>query len=299
MKRKAHIDSIGAVLLVATSATYGLNQVLIKVVNDGLQPVFQAGLRSLYAIGPILLFAALTRKPITVRDGSLIPGLVAGLFFTSEFILLYQALDFTTVARASIFFYTMPFWAALGAHFLIPGDRLTPIRVLGLLLAFVGVILALGNNAQPATDKALLGDLFCLAGAVLWAGILLLARTTKLSKACPEMQLLYQLTVSALVLLAIAPLFGEPVRDFTPGLAAIFVVQVLGVVCVGFLTWFWLLSVYPASRMASFGFLAPVFGVFFGWLILDEHLSLLTMVALVLVGSGIVLVNRVPVADRG
>ena len=68
----------------------------------------------------------------------------------------------------------------------------------------------------------------------------------------------------------------------------------LGVVCIGFLTWFWLLSVYPASRMASFGFLAPLFGVFFGWLILDEHLSLLTMVALVLVGTGIVLVNRTP-----
>ncbi len=292
MKRKDKIDAFGASILVATSATYGLNHVLIKIVNDGLQPVFQAGLRSLCAILPIMLFAWLTHKKLTVRDGSFWPGLLAGVFFSIEFVLLYQALDYTSVARAAIFFYTMPFWAAIGAHFLIPGERLTMVRTGGLLLAFAGVFVALSNNAAPATDKALMGDIFCIVGAALWACVLLLARTSKLSRACPEMQLLYQLSVSALVLLAVTPLFGEPVREFTPLIAGIFFVQVFGVVCVGFLTWFWILSIYPASDMASFGFLAPVFGVLFGWLILGEEITYTIVTALVMVGVGIVLVNR-------
>jgi len=46
MKRKKKIDSLGATALISFSAMLGLNQVLIKIVNDGLQPVFQAGLRS-------------------------------------------------------------------------------------------------------------------------------------------------------------------------------------------------------------------------------------------------------------
>ena len=161
-------------------------------------------------------------------------------------------------------------------------------------MALLGVALALSNNASPATDKAIIGDLFCIVGAMFWAGILLLARTTKFSRACPEMQLFYQLLVSALVLLALTPLFGEPVRELTPLIGSIFFAQVLGIVCVGFLTWFWILSIYPASDMASFGFLAPVFGVIFGWLILGESIGLLTVLALMLVGIGIVLVNRKP-----
>jgi drug/metabolite transporter (DMT)-like permease len=292
LERKDRIDLFGASVLVSLSAVMGLNQVLIKLVNSGLQPVFQAGLRSLFAILPVLIFALLMRKKISISDGSFWPGMLAGLFFATEFLLLFLALDYTTVARASIFFYTMPFWAAIGAHFFISGERLSVVRIIGLVLAFFGVVLALSENASPASENALLGDIFCIVGAVFWAGILLLARATKLSRACPEMQLLYQLLVSSFVLLALSPLFGEPVREFTPTIAAIFAFQVIGVACIGFLTWFWILSIYPASDMASFGFLAPVFGVIFGGLVLGENITFNIVIALALVGTGITLVNR-------
>jgi drug/metabolite transporter (DMT)-like permease len=60
---------------------------------------------------------------------------------------------------------------------------------------------------------------------------------------------------------------------------------------VGFVLWFWVLSIYPASDMASFSFLAPVFGVIFGWLILDENISLTIFGSLLLVSIGIILIN--------
>jgi drug/metabolite transporter (DMT)-like permease len=60
----------------------------------------------------------------------------------------------------------------------------------------------------------------------------------------------------------------------------------------GFLMWFRVLAIYPASDMASFGFLTPLFGVAFGWLILDEVITWDFAGALALVCAGIVLVNR-------
>jgi drug/metabolite transporter (DMT)-like permease len=79
---------------------------------------------------------------------------------------------------------------------------------------------------------------------------------------------------------------------FTPFLALLFAFQVLVVVSFGFVVWFWLLKIYPASDVASFGFLAPVFGLFFAWAILGEHIGANLLVALCFIAAGIALVNR-------
>lgn len=292
MERKDRMDALGGTILVAFSALLGFNQVLVKLVNAGMSPIFQAGLRSALAFFPVLVFALLVKRRLSVSDGSLLTGILCGLIFAAEFLLLFSSLEYTTVSRASLFFYTMPFWIAVAGHFLIEGERLRPVHVAGLALALAGVALALADNSEPATDWAILGDVMCLAAAMCWAAIVLLVRTTALSRSSPEMQLLYQLSVSAVVLIPLSPLFGEVMREMTPALTAIFAFQVLVVVCVGFLTWFWIVSIYPAADIASFAFLAPVFGVMFGWLILGERLSSTIVVALVLVAVGITLVNR-------
>ncbi len=292
MERKNHIDAFGASVLISFSVLLGLNQALVKLVNVGFAPVFQAGLRSACAFLPVLAFAWIARRRLSVSDGTLGPGIVNGLLFSGEFCLLFLALDYTSVARVSLFFYTMPFWVAVGAHFLIPGERLTRSRIAGLAIALAGVTLALsGDDAPSAGTKAWLGDLLAVGGAVLWAGIALLTRTTRLSGATPEMNLLYQLAVSAVLLLAIAPLFGEPIREVTPEILGIFTFQFLVVVAFGFVVWFWILMIYPVSDMASFGLLTPIFGVFFGWLIFDDELTLSFILSLLMVGSGIFLIN--------
>lgn len=294
MERKDRIDAFGATILIIFSAMLGLNQVLVKLVNAGMGPLFQAGLRSACAVLPVVIFATLMRRRLSFSDGSFRPGLICGILFAAEFMLLFQALEYTSVSRASILFYTMPVWVAVGAHYLIPGETLTRAKIAGLVLAVIGVVLALGRNDVPATERALQGDLMCLLAASFWAAIALIARTTDLRKSSPEMQLTYQLLVSAPIMLLAAFWTGDIIRELTPVHIGIFAFQTLGIVGVGFLTWFWILSIYPASGMASFGFLAPVFGVIFGWLILGETITPTVVAALVLVGLGIVLVNRRP-----
>ncbi len=291
MERKDRIDAIGAAALLGFSFLMGLNQVMIKLVNAGFSPVFQAGLRSACALVPVVLFALFMRRKLTMRDGSLIPGLFSGTLFAVEFMLLFSALEYTSVSRASVFMYTMPVWVAIGAHFLIPGERMTPRRAMGLVLAVLGVGVALLDEAPSWTPNAFLGDMMCLAGAICWAGIALTARATKLSRSSAEMLLVYQLVVSAPILLAVALYLGGPIREPTLLIWSIFAFQVLVVVSIGFLSWFWILRIYPASDMTSFSFLAPLFGVLASWIVLGEELSPSIFVALAMVGGGIFLIS--------
>ena len=68
--------------------------------------------------------------------------------------------------------------------------------------------------------------------------------------------------------------------------------QIVAIASGGFLFWFWLLKIYPASGVASFSFLSPIFGVAFGWLILGETIGLSLWAALGLVCAGLILINR-------
>jgi len=291
-QRKDRIDLTGAFWLVMFAGLMGINQVLVKLVNDGMSPLFQAAARSYCALVVVLVFALAMRKRLSISDGTLLPGVLCGALFAAEFMLTFVAFEYTTVARVTMLFYTMPFWLALIAHFVIPGERMTLMRFTGLMLAVAGIAWVLLHNDHPATEYALWGDIMCLIAAVCWAGIALTVRLTKLSTATPEMQLVYQLGVSAIIMAPFAFAAGGIIRDFTSATAMMFAFQVLAVASFGFLMWFRVLAIYPASDMASFGFLTPLFGVAFGWLILDEVITWDFAGALALVCAGIVLVNR-------
>lgn len=295
MQRKPNIDLFGAVSLVGISVLLGFNQVVIKVVNGGLQPVFFAGLRSLGVIFCVYLWIKLRGRNLDFKEGTIGAGILMGVIFAFEFICLFVAMDLTTVIRTTVIFYSMPVWLAIAAHFLIPGERVTPLKAAGLTMAFAGVAYAIISRGSGG-ESSLAGDLFALGAAMAWAGIALVARATRLSELRPEMQVFWQVVVSAPILLLIAtvftPVFGPLVREFEPlhlwGLGYQIVVVVTGV----FMFWFWLLSIYPANSVASFGFLTPILGVFMGWGLLGEEINTSIIISLVLVTGGIVLINR-------
>ena len=291
MTRKNNIDLTGGVVLISFSMLLGLNQTLVKIVNYGIHPIFQVGLRSLIAAIPVLIFCILFKKKISIRDGSLIPGIICGAIFALEFVLLFFALEFTSVARSSILFYSMPVWLGIAAHFLIKNEKLNSKKLLGFLISVIAVSIALFTK-NDIGEGGMIGDVFALCASFLWAAIVLIVRTTKLNRSCPEMQLLYQLIVSSIVILPISYYFGFYFREINIGITIIFIFQAVVIVAAGFLIWFWTLSVYPATSIASFSFFGPIFGVFFGWLILKEEISILIFLSLALVSCGIYLINK-------
>jgi len=290
MAERDRIDATGAIALIGFSVLLGFNQVVIRVVNDGLQPVFFAGLRSVGAAFCLWVWFAVRGRSLGLMRKDLWPGLLIGAIFAIEFILLFNALDLTTVTRVSVIFYSMPLWLALMAHFVIPGERITPLKVAGQGLAFAGVTIAIIWRGGGG-DASLLGDLLALLSAFCWAGIALVARTG-LKEVASDRQLVWQVFVSAPILIIAAPFFGPLIRDLQPihlwGLAF----QIVVIVTFGFALWLWLLSIYPPASVAAFSFLSPAFGVFFGWLFLGEALGLPVLIALVLVSLGLILINR-------
>ena len=289
---KSNIDGFGAFCLVGFSVLLGINHVVIKVVNSGIQPVLFCGLRSLIAAMFIIIWMKYKRVPIKFPRSDWKIGIFAGIIFAAEFLFLFLALDYTTVIRNSIIYYSMPLWLTLLAHFLLPDENMTKIKLVGLILAFGGVVWAILSKESENQSYSIIGDLCALGGAIGWAGIILLARGSNFSNIKPEMQLLWMTMVSAPILLLVSLLFGELIREFQ--LFHIFglLFQSIVVVGIGFIFWLWLLSIYPASGVASFAFLTPIFGMIFGWLILNEQLSRDIVIAAILVVMGIYLINR-------
>lgn len=292
MAQHDRIDAFGAVALTGFAALLAFNQVVIAVVNEGLQPVFFAALRSLGGVICILAWMRYRAIPLTMPPGTLGPGLMMGVLFAVEFICLFVALDLTTVTRSAIIFYSMPVWLALIGHVVIPGERITGQKGAGLALAFGGVVVALVVRGGPEGAGSLIGDLCALVAAIAWAGIAVLAKASQLRNVRPEMQLVWQLAVSVPLLAGAAFAFGPFLRDPSWLHWAGLGFQILVIVSAGFLLWLWLLSIYPAASVAAFSFLSPVFGVALGWLLLGESVGVAILLALGLVVAGLILINR-------
>lgn len=288
--RKAKLDGAGVAMLLGVQGLLAVNQIIIKLVNVGLQPVFFAGLRSLLAIGFVWAWLAWKGRPPRLRREAWGSGLLIGALFAVEFLFLFLALDLTSVGRASLIMYSMPVWFAILAHFGLD-ERITGPRAAGLALAFAGCAVAI--LSRPDTGEAsLAGDLCALGAAWGWALTAFVARRPVMRAEGAEMQLFWMVLVSAPILLLAAPLFGPLIRDLQPLHIVGLVFQSSVVVAGGFIAWLWLLSVYPSSTVASFSFLTPILALLLGALLFGETLGLPILLAAILVAAGIVLMNR-------
>jgi drug/metabolite transporter (DMT)-like permease len=278
-------------------ASWGFNQVAIKVALAGIPPVLQMGGRSLVAGLLVLLWCGLRRTQLLRADQTLWPGLAAGLLFAAEFVLLFWGMQFTTASRAVILLYLAPFVVAVCGHFFL-GEHLGLRKLTGLVFAFSGVALAFSDALEPAAASdthTLFGDLMCLAAAVLWGFTIVVVKGSALAQAPAEKTLLYQLGVSAVLGFALSFALGEQLAA-GPALAvlAAFLYQAVWVAGFTYLAWFAMMRRYPASLLSAFTFLTPLFGVAFGAALLGDPLSPKLLAALLLVAVGIYLVNRSP-----
>lgn len=285
------LDATGAAIMVLLCLVWGLSAVATKVANEGVSPLSQAAFRSAVATLLLLGWARWRNIALFGRDGTLWPGIVAGLMFGGEFVFIFLGLQWTDAARMVVFVYLMPCFAAMGLAWFVPGERMNARQWLGVLVAFGGLVLAFGD-AFVSARSTLLGDLFGLAAAVLWAATTVVVRATRLSSASAAKTLFYQLAVSAGMLAVLAVVLREPgIVKLTPLVLASLAYQCVIVAFASFLAWFWLMTHYLASRLSVFTFLTPLFGVAAGVILLGEPLSVALAGAALLVGAGIALVN--------
>jgi drug/metabolite transporter (DMT)-like permease len=293
MRAAGRLDVRAVLVVTGCCAAWGVNQVAIKIANAGISPILQVGLRSLLAGILVLVWARARGVNLLARDRTLWAGIFAGLLFGAEFVVMYFGLTLTTASRGVVLLYLAPFVVAFGAHYLIPGDRLTLTKLAGLMAALAGLSVAMGEGFVAPGRPTLAGDLLSLLAALLWGATTVFVGTTSLRSAAPEKTLLYQLAVSAIVLPPLSYALGEPgIVDLSAPVLLAFAYTFTIVAFASYVAWFWLVRNYPPTRVSAFTFLSPVFGVVAGNLMLGEAFTPSLGVSLALIAFGIYLVNR-------
>ena len=113
-------------------------------------------------------------------DGTLRAGLLAGLLFGCEFMLIFVGLEYTTVARSTLMVNTMPFWVLIGAHFLL-GEHMSlrQIRRAGCWPSPAWCWCSPTSSACPI-PTAIIGDVMSLGGGMFWAATTLVIKRSRL-----------------------------------------------------------------------------------------------------------------------
>ena len=291
--RKA-LDGQAIALMLVLCVVWGLQQVALKAMASEISPVFQIGLRSGAAAVLVCLMMAARGERMHVSDGTWRAGLVVGLLFGLEFLLVAEGLRHTSASHMVVFLYTAPIFAALGLHWKLPAERLGVVQWTGIALAFAGLSLAFFGRSQgvsPAPGNVLWGDALGLMGGVAWGATTVVVRTTRLASAPATQTLLYQLVAAFVMLVAAAFITGQARFNPTPQVWASLIFHSVVVSFASFLVWFWLLRHYLASRLGVFSFLTPLFGILLGAWLLSEPIEASFLMGAVPVLLGIVLVS--------
>ena len=201
---------------------------------------------------------------------------------------LYLGLNFVAMqsieaSLASIIASIMPL--AVGfVGWIIFGERLSWIGILGLLIGAVGVLVIMGARMQDGAD--LFGILLCFIAVASLTVATLMVRGAS-SGGNLFMIIGLQMLVGALILVVPGLLLEHKVVVWSPKLVIAFSYTVVMPGLVATFIWFWLVSRIGAVKAATFHFLNPFFGVVIAAVFLEENLRVWDVVGVLVIMTGI------------
>jgi drug/metabolite transporter (DMT)-like permease len=292
-KTSQHIPVSQFLLLALFCLIAGGNIVSIKFSNQGIPPLLAATIRAVVASCLLWLWARALNMRVGLAGGQIKHGVALGLLFGAQFLFLYWGISFTDASRAAILVFCQPLATAVLCHFFLPDDRLHLAKAVGLCLSFVGLVIVFGSRSATLGELHWVGDAMALTVGLLWAVNNIYMKKFVENTTITHFQTLFAHHFFGIPLLALGAAF-EWRGELSPQPAALvaLVYQCVIVAFFGYLLWFRLLHRYQASRLVSFMFLTPLFGVILSGLLLGEQLTLLLWIGLGLVAAGIYLVNR-------
>ena len=289
---KEYLDARGTITIIILTAFWGFNFTAIKFLNLGIAPVFASTLRSVIASICGLIYCWSKRETPFHTDIRLFHGLMVGLLFGAEFVCVFLGLLYTDAARSVVFVNTSPFVVAIGAHLFIKDDRLTFLKILGLVLAFLGVVLIFQGKPKAAGSTMIIGDILEIMGAIFWGATTVYIKRFMAGKVHPINTFLYQLIFSIPLLFVMSLILEKQwIYRLDFPIVVNLLYQSVGIAFLSYFIFFRLIHKYSVSRLAAFTFLAPIFGVLYGVVFLNEELTRSLMIGLPLVCLGIFLVN--------
>ena len=286
------------ITIITLSLAVGSSYISIKIVLDFMPPLFAFSIRFMISGGTLILVSYIFNKKnqeikkIKLWTNSLIIAIF--MIFAGHGLLAWGA-QFLTAGTASLLNSTIPLWVAL-LLFLLFHYKITSLTKLGLFLGFGGMIILVGPSIGGGKGLDLIG----IASLLLSSLSMAIASVYYAKVSMPQSVLLSAgmlmliggalQGVSSVLLgeLTLLPSYSDITLNFL--ISYLFLIFICTVIPIAEL--FWLLKVSTPSIATTFAYIAPIVAVFFGWAILGESVTYLTIIATIVILIGVALIVR-------
>ncbi len=268
--------------LIASMLIFGTIGVFVRYIN--MPSGFIAMIRGVLGVAFAIIAAFISKKrpncsAIRSNLGILI---YCGAAIGVNWILLFEAYRYTTVAIATLSYYTAPIFVLLISPALL-GERINLKKILCVFFAIVGMTLVSGVFERGISSASeIYGILFGLSAALLYASVTVMNR--KLVGISASERTAPQLFFATLVIIPYTLIFEDvPKEAFTK--TAIFMLIILGIVHTGvaYMLYFSSIKGLNASTVAIFGYVDPIVAVILSALLLKEQISPLALIGAALI----------------
>jgi drug/metabolite transporter (DMT)-like permease len=284
-----HQRGLGVALWVFLSLIWGSTWLFIKLGLRDLPPISFAGIRFVIAAMILLVVVAVRRPqlPSGLREWGFIAA-TGFLAFTMNYGLLFWGEQRTSSGLAAILQTIIPVVGMLIAHYYLPDERITPGKLVGVVLAMAGVAIIFSNQAGGRESSSLLGSAAIVIGAcsVAYANVLVKAHGRHFE---PSVIASGQMVFGLIPLLLVGfTLEGNPFRFHWTWLAltSLLYLALIGS-AVAFLIYYWLVRHMDVTRTMLIPLVTPLIAVSLGMFVLNEEFSWRTAVGGVCIMSGI------------
>ncbi|WP_298829136.1 DMT family transporter [uncultured Planococcus sp.] len=272
-------------LVILTTGLMGSSFVVAKMGLVYISPLLLAGLRFVIAGSIMLFFVRMFKRKQPAHRGEWGKVILIGAVQTAGVMgAIFLSLRTITSGESAILTFMNPLLVVIFGT-LVMGVRYRMVQWTGVLIGFIGVFIAMGSHLAIE-----IGTFLGFLSAVFWAaGTLLIKKWGKLF----DIWVLtaYQMFFGGLILLVGSALLETSRLVINSNSIAILLWLSIPASIIQFTVWFYLLQKGDSGKVSAFLFLAPLFGILSGWLVLGEQLGLPLLVGGSLIFAGIFLVN--------
>jgi len=286
-----HYHRVADVIYIAvvfTMLIWAGSFIVIKVALEELHPFNLAFYRFLIAT-PLMLAVCRFRLPERQDIPAIAVLALTGvtLLYTAQFV----ALELTTATNASILINTSAVFVAVMSYFLL-GERFTPVKAMGVILAFAGVVLIVSNGLKFKFSGTTLGDGLMVFDGLLWAAYTILGKRM-LEKYSPEVLTAHAFLIGTLLLFPFALFEGieNPSSISSSAFAALLYLSVLCSVF-AYVVWYAALKKMDATQVAVFVYLVPLFTAIMAFVLLGERITAFTIAGGIMTMAGVYMVEH-------
>ncbi|MGQ9759990.1 MAG: DMT family transporter [Candidatus Methanomethylicaceae archaeon] len=276
-------------LLITTVFLWGSSFIFIKIGLEEVPPITLALLRFAIATPFMLLLAGRTSGLDGLKDWRDL--FLLGLMGVAAYHIFQNiGMGMTSASESSIIIASNPIFITLfGRRFL--GERISPLSLLGIVLAFVGVAIVILRTGLSVNWSSLYGNILCLGSVFSWTAYSIYGKKKLLEKDATQITA-YSFLFGSMLLAPMVLFFEKPV--FPTTIVPWFSLLALSFLCSGvaYLFWYKALEERPASEAGSFLFLIPVIASVLAYFVLGERLDTFFFVGAVLVIIGVIMTSR-------